>query len=72
MQHDCKITVLETKCFTDLQEKYLADPKSGPCPFFKQGDTFYLKRTPQQEDFVEKHGMLLADIFTRHYKVALL
>ena len=34
MQHDCKITVLETKCFTDLQEKYLADPKSGPCPFF--------------------------------------
>ncbi len=78
MQHDCKITVLETKCFTDLQEKYLADPKSGPCPFFKQGDIFYLKRTPQQDDFyhlmngVEKHGMLLADIFTRHYKVALL
>ena len=29
MQHECKITVLETKCFTDLQEQYLADPKSG-------------------------------------------
>ncbi len=30
MQHECRITVLETKCFPDLQEKYLADPKSGP------------------------------------------
>ncbi len=27
------------------------DPKSGPCPFFKPGDTFLLKRTPQQDDF---------------------
>ena len=32
MQHECKITVLEKKCFTDYQEKYLADPKSGPVP----------------------------------------
>ena len=51
MQHECRITVLETKCFPDLQEKYLADPKSGPCPFFKPGDTFLLKRTPTQDDF---------------------
>ena len=43
--------VLDTKCFEDYQEKYLADPKSGPCPFFKKGDTFLLKRTPQQDDF---------------------
>ena len=35
MKHECKITVLETKIFPDLQEKYLADPKSGPCPCFK-------------------------------------
>ena len=48
MQHECKITVLETKVFPDLQEKYLADPKSGPCPFFHAGDTFVLKRTPEQ------------------------
>ena len=27
MQHECKITVLETKVFPELQEKYLADPK---------------------------------------------
>lgn len=41
MIHGCKITVLETKVFPELQEKYLADPKSGPC--FKAGDTFLLK-----------------------------
>lgn len=51
MRHECKITVLETKVFPDLQEKYLANPKSGPCPFFKPGDTFTLKRTPEQDDF---------------------
>ena len=32
MQHECKITVLDKKCFADYQEQYLADPKSGPCP----------------------------------------
>ena len=43
MQHECRITVLETKVFPELQEKYLADPKSGPCPCFKAGDTFFVK-----------------------------
>ena len=51
MKHECRITVLETKVFPELQKKYLANPKSGPCPFFKAGDTFLLKRTPQQDDF---------------------
>lgn len=51
MKHQCKITVLETKVFTDYQEEYLANPKSGPCPFFKKGDTFFLDRTPQKDDF---------------------
>ncbi len=51
MQHECKITVLETKVFADYQEKYLANPKSGPCPFFKAGDTFILKRTAERDDF---------------------
>ena len=27
MQHECKITVIDKKCFTDYQEQYLADPK---------------------------------------------
>ncbi len=51
MQHECKITVLETKVFPELQKEYLADPDSGPCPFFKPGDVFTLKRNPQQDDF---------------------
>ena len=51
MQHECKITVLETKVFHDYQEKYLANPHSGPCLCFKVGDTFLLKRTSEQDDF---------------------
>ena len=51
MNYECKITVLETKVFPELQEKYLADPESSPCPCFKAGDTFLLKRTPKQDDF---------------------
>ena len=50
MKHECKITVLETKCFPELQKQYLADPGAGSCPFFKPGDTFLLKRTPQQDE----------------------
>ena len=51
MPHDCKITVLETIVFPDYQKKYLANPQSGPCPCFKAGDTFLLKRTSEQDDF---------------------
>ncbi len=51
MQHECRITVLDTKVFPEYQEKYLADPKSGPCPCFRKGDTFLLKRTAERDDF---------------------
>ena len=27
MKHECKITVIDKKCFADFQEQYLADPK---------------------------------------------
>lgn len=37
MQHECRITVLETKAFEDYQAQYLANPKSGPCPYFRRG-----------------------------------
>ena len=37
MKHKCKITILKRECYKDLQEKYLADPRSGPCPFFLEG-----------------------------------
>ncbi|MDO4281232.1 MAG: TIGR04076 family protein [Peptococcaceae bacterium] len=42
MQHHCKITVLDTKVFLDLQSAYLADPQAGACPVFQTGDTFLL------------------------------
>ena len=51
MKHRCKVTVLETKVFEDLQEEYLADPKSGPCPCFKQGDVFVFDREPDKDDY---------------------
>ncbi len=68
MQYECKITVLETKVFPELQEKYLADPKSGPCPCFKAGDTFVLKRTPEQDDFYHLMDGLNALTYRRHRK----
>lgn len=51
MRYGCKVEVLETKCFPDLQEKYLADPKSGPCPCFAQGQVFEFFRDPERDDF---------------------
>ena len=51
MQHKCKITVLETKVFPDLQEKYLANPQSGPCPCFEAGQVFEFERTPENDSF---------------------
>lgn len=38
--HKVKITVLKKELYQDLQEKYLADPKSGKCPFFEEGQEF--------------------------------
>ena len=42
MQHECRITVLETKCFSDLQEQYLADPKSARAHFSNRVTVFCL------------------------------
>lgn len=39
----CKITVLRRELFQDLQEQYLADPKSGKCPFFQEGQEFIVE-----------------------------
>ena len=51
MKHQCKITVLETKAFPELQGKHLADPKSRPCPCFKVGDEFILDITLEKDNF---------------------
>ena len=51
MQHKCKVTVIDKKCFNDYQEKYLADPKSGPCPFYNVGDEFIFERYGGDDTF---------------------
>lgn len=51
MNHQCKVTVLETKVFPDLQAKYLADPKSGACPCYNPGDEFLFRRDEEHDDY---------------------
>lgn len=51
LQYQCKVTVLETKCFPDLQKKFLADSESGPCPCLKAGQEFLFERTPENDGF---------------------
>ncbi|WP_229407996.1 TIGR04076 family protein [Massiliimalia massiliensis] len=51
MEHKCKITVIRKECYQDLQEQYLADPKSGECPIFEVGQEFILERNQERDDF---------------------
>ena len=51
LQHKCKITVIRKECFDNLQEKYLSNPKSGPCPVFEVGQEFILERNSKRDDF---------------------
>ena len=50
MQHECRITVLDTKAVTKYQEKNLADHKAGPGTCFQKGDTFMIKRNAERGD----------------------
>lgn len=62
MQHKVKVTVIDKKCFTDYQEKYLADPQSGPCPFYNVGDEFIFERYGGADDFwYAGHGSQCAE-----------
>ncbi|MDD3412066.1 MAG: TIGR04076 family protein [Eubacteriales bacterium] len=51
MQHKCKMTVLRKEVYPDLQAQYLADPQSGPCPFYEEGQEFWFERYGGQDDF---------------------
>ena len=51
MKHICKVTVLERKVFPDLQREFLANPESGPCPCFQEGQVFEFHREPERDDF---------------------
>lgn len=51
MQYKCKVEVIDKKVFPDLQEKYLANPKSGACPFYQIGDTTVFERYGGEDTF---------------------
>lgn len=51
MQYKCRVTVIDKKCFPELQSKYLADPKSGECSFYNVGDTFLFERYGDEDTF---------------------
>ena len=63
------------RSFRNYRKKYLANPDSGPCPCFKAGDTFLLKRTPEQDDFYHLlHGKFCGeawDAISRYVYTAL-
>ena len=51
MQHECRITDLETKIFPESQKAYLANSNSDPCPCFKKGGSVSFERTTTQDVF---------------------
>lgn len=51
MQYKCKVEVIDKKVFADFQEKYLADPQSGACPFYQVGDTTIFERYGGEDTF---------------------
>ena len=50
MLHKVKVTVIDKKCYVDLQEQYCHDPKSGPCPCYQVGDEFLFERYSGRDD----------------------
>lgn len=70
-KHTVKMTVLKKECYADLQEKYLADPKSGPCPYFEEGQEFIIENN---DFFRMMHGTFCGeawDCISRYVYAAL-
>lgn len=57
MQYKCKVEVIDKKLFTDYQEQYLKDPKSGVCPFYEIGDTTVFERYGGEDTFWTQAGV---------------
>lgn len=51
MKHKVKVTVLDKKLYPELQQQYLADPKSGVCPCYNVGDEFIFLRDDGKDDY---------------------
>ncbi|MCH5353972.1 MAG: TIGR04076 family protein [Acutalibacter sp.] len=46
-----KVTVIDKKCFADLQGQYLSNPHSGPCSCYNVGDEFLFWRSDGKDHF---------------------
>ena len=75
MQYKCKMTVIDKKVFPDLQAKYLADPKSGACPFYEIGAEYLFERYGDEDTFWTQgkgaHCAEAWDCFSRYVYTAL-
>lgn len=75
MQYKCKLTVIDKKVFGDLQQKYLADPNSGACPFYEVGAEYIFERYGDEDTFWTQdngaHCSEAWDCFSRYVYTAL-
>ena len=51
MLHKVKVTVIDKKCYVDLQKQYCQDPQSGLCPCYQVGDEFIFERYGGRDDY---------------------
>lgn len=51
MKHTVKLTVIDKKCYPELQQQYCADAQAGPCPCYNVGDTFLFCRDETRDDY---------------------
>ena len=75
MQYKCKMTVIDKKVFNDLQEKFLANPHSGACPFYEVGAEYIFERYGDEDTFWTQgkgaHCAEAWDCFSRYVYTAL-
>lgn len=76
MTRKVKITVLKRECYTDLQQQYLSNPQSGPCPVFHEGQEFIIENNDywkmNLQGFCRKHGTASTVMCTQPCRAAAL
>lgn len=51
MKYKVKVTVLDTKLYSEYQQQYCANPCSGKCPVYNKGDEFVFYRDDERDDY---------------------
>lgn len=51
MKHKVKVTVIDKKLYSELQQQYCAVPDSGKCPCYNVGDEFIFYRDEERDDY---------------------